>query len=68
MTKRIVKEPTIGKIIAQCPVCLCEFEFDAPDAKWRVNEFSRTIMRLHFRVVCPCCNTEIENHIDRALS
>ena len=38
MAKKITKEPNIKRYKAKCPICECEFEFDATDANWHLNE------------------------------
>lgn len=72
MAKKIIKEPTIRRYKATCPICGCEFEFDTTDASWsqRVvnnNEYySRGIPSITrtvnvCKIACPCCQMWLEN-------
>lgn len=70
MAKKITKDPNIKRYKAKCPICECEFEFDTTDASWYLNEvrademwggLSKTITKTDCRVMCPTCNTWIEN-------
>lgn len=70
MAKKITKEPKIRRYKVKCPICECEFEFDTTDASWYLNEvrtdemwcgLNKTITKVDCRVMCPTCNTWIEN-------
>lgn len=72
MAKKIIKEPTIRRYKATCPICGCEFEFDTTDASWhqrevRGNEFYpnglATFARTEniCRIACPCCQFWLED-------
>lgn len=71
MAKKIIKEPTIRRYKATCPICGCEFEFDTTDASWyerRVcanpNYWSSNMASLieyDCNVQCPTCDFRLEN-------
>lgn len=55
MAIKIIKEPTIRRYKATCPICGCEFEFDTTDARWHEYDGFLTC-----RVWCPTCDFCIE--------
>ena len=70
MAKKITKEPNIKRYKAKCPICECEFEFDATDANWHLNEVQNneawgglrtTVTQTDCSVQCPACDTRVEN-------
>lgn len=54
MAKKIIKEPTIRRYKATCPICGCEFEFDTTDFY-----FENKGMGTYRYVDCPKCECEI---------
>ena len=56
--KKILNGPTIWR--AKCPVCDCEFEYDACETFRVYDKSNRDIYKV---VQCPNCKTYI-NHLD----
>lgn len=54
MAKKIIKEPTIRRYKATCPICGCEFEFDTTDFCFVNNG-----MGIYRYVTCPKCECDI---------
>lgn len=68
MAKKIIKEPTIRRYKATCPICGCEFEFDTTDASWsqKVINYPHGITSYAWTedvcgIACPCCQTWLED-------
>ena len=62
MAKKIIKEPTIRRYRATCPICDCEFEFDTTDADWYLNHQANKMWRdIECQVSCPTCKTTLTN-------
>lgn len=68
MAKKIIKEPTIRRYRATCPICGCEFEFDTTDANWDLRTPHPTMWgglicdeQKVCYVSCPTCKTTLSN-------
>lgn len=64
MAIKIIKEPTIRRYKATCPICGCEFEFDTTDARWYIrtdDPLMNTRTKTDCIISCPCCQTDLEN-------